>query len=1321
MGPDPFTHFMTVGWAEERNPSPLFDTRLYFELYDDVAQAGFNPLVHYLKWGAREHRRVSWLFDAKWYMGAHPVPRGDNPLGHYFAVGAAAGYEGNPLFDRNWYIARYPHAMSAFSALAHYAEFGARERSSPHPLFDADFYLQHNPDVAASGCNPLAHFLSKGHLERRQPHPLFDINWYLEAYPEVAESGINPLLHYLQIGAREGRDPNPYFDTAWYIQTQLDGASDPNPLAHYAAQGSLDELISRPMRSSGAPAQATLLRRRASGKHRTAARGTVEQEHEYFTAPGPHFEEFDPNLLNCTSSNLEGPDPLLLAFYLPQFHAVPENDAFWGAGFTEWRQLARALPRFPGHYQPRIPRDLGFYDLRNTQTIRRQAEMAKASGVGAFAFYYYWFNGKRVLHEPLDLLLRSDIDMPFLITWANENWTRTWDGYDAEVLLRQDYLDSDEDSLLADLARHFADKRYIRIGERPLFIIYNPRSIPEPVKTLDRWRAKLAAQYGLRPLIFMAQTFGHYDPRPYGFDGAIEFPPHKLSDHCPGRPTPDAYSAEFSGRVIDYEDYIRVSLAEAQPPFPLIKTLVPSWDNDPRRPNRGLSLEKASPAKYQRWLEVLIERAIDNPVFGAPIVGINAWNEWAESAYLEPDVHFGSAYLNATARAYSAAIDHASGRAAVSVIVPNYNHAQFLEARLRSIVEQRRKPAEIIFLDDASSDDSVAVAERILRDCAIPYRIVVNETNTGHVFKQWIKGLELAQHDLVWIAESDDVAEADFLARLLPSFRRDEVMAAFGRIYYIDENGAPLDGLDHYYAGLDTFSWDTSQIVPAFSAFTGDFAVKNVIPNASGLVFRKPQLSGAEIEQLYRYSFAGDWYFYALMARGGAIAYQADARSYFRLRQASTSRGAFFSERHLAEHKLILEDLRREYGISDDAVRAHVRELARHFPDRSHEQLTTALRPPPVDHATRPLRICIAAHSFAIGGGEVAPVELANALKAEGHHISYLVLEKLPASEAANVRARLRRDIPVFYWDDVADPHSFFTRHGVDVINAHNVGWEWRLARDGVDPQTPYIVTLHGGYETVPELMQREAFLDFIKNKVSAWLYLADKNIAALREAGVPRARFKKVFNAVAGFAGPWTDRAEFRRAHNIAADAFAIVLCSRAIEEKGWDIAIDAVAAVKARTHRPVHLVLIGDGPYLETARARAAGANNVSFLGRIEQPIKLLRCFDLGVLPSTYEGESFPLFLLECFQAGLPVIATDVGDIANMIGPDRAGVMLPAKGGPTAIAARLAKEIERLLESPDRFERLRAGAHAAAQRFSPERLVEVYVQSFREGRGGE
>ena len=1059
-------------------------------------------------------------------------------------------------------------------------------------------------------------------------------------------------------------------------------------------------------------------------------RGTIGgllQDHSKYTAPGTDFEEFDPSILEQDKAVASVQEPLIFAFYLPQFHPIPENDRFWGKGFTEWRQMPRGLPRYPGHYQPRIPRDLGFYDLLESDVLQRQVGLAKAAGISAFAYYYYWFNAKRVLESPLEALLKSDVDMPFLLIWANENWTRTWDGAETSVLLRQDYREEDEPALIDDLARHFNDRRYVRLEGRPFFVIYNPTHIPEPKSTIARWRRLLMSRHGLNPIIFMAQTFGARDPEPFGLDGAMEFPPHKLSDNLPGRPTPDAYSSEFTGRVIDYDAFCSASLNEPAQSFPLIKTVVPSWDNDSRRPNRGLSLEHASPKKYQQWLQKLIERAIAKPVFGRPLVAINAWNEWAEGAYLEPDVHYGAAYLNATARAINQAtrsmrpmLTVTRGNSPplalpVSVILPNYNHERFLKERIGSVLSQTHRPDEIIFLDDCSSDNSVALADELLKGSEIPYRIVRNEQNSGCVFRQWLKGIELARNDLIWIAETDDSADSEFLARLAPYLARSDIAGAFGHTRCIDENGRVLSDLDNYFDNLLNFSWDQACVVPAHRAFKRDFVVRNIVPNASGLVFRRPFLSEPERERLFQYRFAGDWYFYALLLRGGCIAYEPEAKAYFRLNRAGTSRSAFFTDRHLEEHRMVLQDLASEYRVGDAAIETHVKTLSCHFPDVQSSDLLKRLAPTRTGQP--PLRVCIAAHSFEVGGGEILPLELANELKTNGLHVTYLVMERDSASSGRSIRRRLRADIPVVQWSDVCDDlGGFLGDFGIQVFNSHNVSVEYALYCKHVEVLLPYVSSLHGGYETVPDLIT-EHFTGYLKRNVDEWLYLAPKNKAMLTSAGIEESRFRRSFNAVPVLRAAAIDRGEFRRLHHIPDDAFVAYLCSRAIPEKGWRLAIEACQLVRELSRRPVWLVLIGDGPCASELRPIYGALDWVVFLGHTDNPARYFGAFDLGVFPSTFRGETFPMFMLECFQAGKPVVSTDIGEIPSMVGTDpasRAGVLVSHRAARADIVYAVAGAIAGLAQNAKRYEAMCANAQTASSRFSMQRLAQSYIDLF-------
>ena len=373
---------------------------------------------------------------------------------------------------------------------------------------------------------------------------------------------------------------------------------------------------------------------------------TLAREIKRYCRPGPYFEELEPALPGQKQA-------MLLAYYLPQFHAFAENDAWWGKGFTEWTNLTRGAPRFAGHYQPRVPRDLGFYTLDSTETMRAQIEMAFAGGVSGFVFYYYWFNGKRLMDQPLTRFLADkSLKMPFALMWANENWTRRWDGQDAEVLISQDYRKQDDRALAAGFAEFFRDARYIRLQGRPLLMIYRAELIPEARAAVARWRAIFAAEFNEDPIFVMAQAFDAEDPRDYGFDGAIEFPPHKLTRKLPPANVDFTYlDPDFCGKILHYDDLVAVSLRESAPNYPLIKTAIPGWDNDARRQGAGMTITGSTPPKYEAWLTKLIEQARAKPFFGTPLVCVNAWNEWCEGAYLEPDLHYGGAYLNATARA----------------------------------------------------------------------------------------------------------------------------------------------------------------------------------------------------------------------------------------------------------------------------------------------------------------------------------------------------------------------------------------------------------------------------------------------------------------------------------------------------------------------------------------------------------------------------------------------------------------------------------------------------------------------------------------------
>ncbi len=346
--------------------------------------------------------------------------------------------------------------------------------------------------------------------------------------------------------------------------------------------------------------------------------------------------------------SLRGEDVRAIAFYLPQFHPIPENDLWWGKGFTEWANVTKARPNFKGHYQPHLPADLGFYDLRIPEVRDQQAELAREYGIHGFCYHHYWFGGRRLLERPFNEVLSSGRpDYPFCICWANENWTRRWDGAEKEVLIAQQHSDEDDRNFIRSLFPAFEDHRYIRINGKPLLIVYRVDILPNAQKAAAIWREEMRAA-GLGEIyLCAAQTFGILDPTPYGFDAAVEFPPHRTFMTGLTATLPKTNS-RYSGMIHDYLAKAESMIHQPTPDYTLFKAVMPAWDNTPRRQDTSAIYINSSPEAYEYWLGKAVEYTITHHTGDERLVFINAWNEWAEGAHLEPDRRYGHQYLEAT-------------------------------------------------------------------------------------------------------------------------------------------------------------------------------------------------------------------------------------------------------------------------------------------------------------------------------------------------------------------------------------------------------------------------------------------------------------------------------------------------------------------------------------------------------------------------------------------------------------------------------------------------------------------------------------------------
>jgi len=383
---------------------------------------------------------------------------------------------------------------------------------------------------------------------------------------------------------------------------------------------------------------------RAIGELAKVAGQTVRQSNEIDARPLPKTK----------------PAPRFVsAFYLPQFHPIPENDAWWGRGYTEWRAALSANSNFPGHLQPMLPADLGFYDLRAPEVMAAQAGLAKQAGIDAFCVYHYWFDGRRVLETPLDnLLARPDVDFPFYLCWANESWRRNWDGLSGEVLLNQSYKEGFEEGLVSSSLPYMRDQRYQRPdGSRPRFVIYRPEDLPTPEKSIGRLRAAWK-KAGIGEVELGAVSFHIKGDKKISdglFDFWVEMPPHGLvkgEDFLFGGPLGNNMGSAnpapgFNGLIYDYNAVACRSVSKRHQqslPKNTIAGIMPSWDNTARRGPHAHIAHGANPASFRRWLVAMQKERIDESYRGE--LFINAWNEWAEKAILEPSETFGRLYLD---------------------------------------------------------------------------------------------------------------------------------------------------------------------------------------------------------------------------------------------------------------------------------------------------------------------------------------------------------------------------------------------------------------------------------------------------------------------------------------------------------------------------------------------------------------------------------------------------------------------------------------------------------------------------------------------------
>ncbi|MEM6375901.1 MAG: glycosyltransferase, partial [Pseudomonadota bacterium] len=659
-------------------------------------------------------------------------------------------------------------------------------------------------------------------------------------------------------------------------------------------------------------------------------------------------------------------------------------------------------------------------------------------------------------------------------------------------------------------------------------------------------------------------------------------------------------------------------------------------------------------------------------------------------------------------------------RPLVSVIVPNYNHARFLQQRLESIVRQSYDHIELIILDDASTDDSRDVIRQTLDALCAPARLDFSDQNSGSVFAQWQKGIRMARGELVWICESDDFCDLDFLEHLVPRFADDSVNIAFGRIQFCDQDGQRVDGLDAYRERAEPWIWDRPLTRPAAQWFNGGFGVRNVIANVGGCLMRRMSLPEEVWREVRSFKISGDWMLYLHVAGSGQIAYDPAAIAYFRQHSTNTSARNFHQRYYYDESARMLTEIARHWGISQETRARFIQEVRAQF---AHLGLSETLgdfeqvfdlEGTSLAQKSR-LHVQIYFLGFHLGGGEVFAINLANALIRFGYAVSMVAVDTSVLN--MDMRARLDARIPIYHATHISQVGrgAFFDHCGVDLINSHVASVDAFLYSLGNGPiERPYTVTLHGSYvafETAPSAM-----VDWVLANVSSWIYVADRNLEFFEDRAPGSEKFTKIPNAMPD--DPRT-AAFTRDSLGIEDTDTVFVLIGRGIKRKGWRAAIEAFRKVsRQRPEHRIHLLMAGEGPETDRARDASSDLERVHVLGYQSEINGILRLSDCLLLPSRFEGESYPLTLVQAFQEHLPVIATDIGEIKSMItapSGQKAGILLRDIPKHGAFFNALADAMIEMLDPAKRAE-FAAISKDRAKVHSMEEMIAAYDAVFRD-----
>lgn len=1182
-------------------------------------------------------------------------------------------------------------------------------------LFDPEHYLRAHPDVRAAGHDPALHYLVQGWKELRDPSAAFSTAQYLLDHPEVARTGTNPLAHYLERGRNEGLRISPSSASrraAAKLARAGIGASAGLQVRPAAA---IDEEV-RVIRASGRFDEA-YYRAMYVDVPRDADPVRHYCEHGWQAGLNPS-DQFDTRFYLQTYSDIReaGMNPFyhyVLAGRGEQRYASArqvgryEDDIWFGDeesdvrilafhGRPDWHALRAQRALFKGHASLSPPHDdLGFYESCNAAVLVRQAEMARRHGLHGFCFPLEIDPANGQLVGPVaSFVAHPAIDFRFCMRLSADAC--------APAALH---------STARALAGVAADSRYVRIADRPLVVVM---ADDDGAALVGRLRDALA-RIGMARLFVVLQA----DPsQPHAGDAGLDLPrtpvPGETGDFAPR--DRDGVDVVPYGVVASQGVRRARRLREVAPGFYPVVTLGRGLARTDGRP---LAYAGFDLRHYRRWLDEAIDVVRTSQDWERRFVFVDAWNDWNGGVALEPDRLGGYGRLNETTRALRG-LPSERPTPKVSVIVPDCVDAALLRARLESIYRQSYRNIEVLVLDDGAAGPGRYVIEEYEALHPEVTRVLPCPAPREGRFARWAEGLREARGDLVWIAESDTNCDRGFLEVMVDRFADESVLLASARTVLVDRQGRRVDDDADRLRALRPAPDRRNEdyVDTAHNEVRNALGIANTLPTASAVLFRRPVelplLEDASWRALQR---DGDWILYLHLLRGGSVAHTAGAVSFFRRR----SEAVLFNERHCREWSAANRVAAALYDLPRDVLEKSRRAcLAQCSGDgASAAALERAYDSAAVERAARERmpNIMVSTMGFYPGGAEILPIRLANELKRRGLAVTFYSAG-LNAREDG-VRRMLRNDIPVVESADPEDLRATIAAHGIECLNSH----QWFVQRFPVElPDVfaalgAHVASLHGMIEHGNAFRVTARELRLADAGVTTWAYTAQKNLAPFVEAGLydpGSPRFLKIPNGMEPPRVVPVPRADL----GIPEDAFVLCCVSRAIPDKGWAETILAVARARALTGRDIRLVLVGNGPVYDDL-CRTGTPDFVYLAGFNEDSVGHYAAADMGVMLTKFKSESFPLTIVDCLFAGKPYIASDVGDIRNILttADGVAGALvaledweIPVEGAAATIAAFAA--------DPARYAAARAQVEAAARRYRIDSVADEYVRLFAESR---